>query len=228
MIVPTRGRPHVMAELIESFGDTRHTAELWIGVDQDDERIDDYQRVLHDAPNFVHWRRVYTKGMVRALNLMSFRAVSPVDNYGFDHVGFMGDDHRPRTVGWDAKLEAAIEAMHGGIAYGNDLLQGANLPTHVVMSTRIVRALGKMAPKELTHLYVDNYWKALGERLQRLSYVPDVVIEHMHPVAGKAEWDDGYRRVNHGEVYANDATAFDRYIADGAFEADVAAVRMVL
>jgi hypothetical protein len=64
----------------------------------------------------------------------------------------------------------------------------------------------------MKHLYLDNFWKALGEDLGNLAYLPQVIIEHLHPVAGKAEWDEGYRAVNAQEVYSFDRLMFDNYI----------------
>jgi len=52
----------------------------------------------------------------------------------------------------------------------------------------------------------------LGEDLGNLAYLPQVIIEHCHPIAGKAEWDEGYRTVNDREVYSFDALMFDNYI----------------
>jgi hypothetical protein len=47
------------------------------------------------------------------------------------YLASLGDDHRPRTKGWDRRLIDAIESLGGapGIAYGDDKLQGAALPT---------------------------------------------------------------------------------------------------
>jgi hypothetical protein len=139
------------------------------------------------------------------------------------HVGFMGDDHRVRTRGWDAALAEA--AGWWGVAYGDDLLQGEELPTAVLMAADIVRITGHMAPGVLRHLYVDDYWKALGQQLGALAYVPGVVIEHLHPSAGKAELDDSYLETNHPDRYAADRAAWDSYRADGPMAEEVAAVR---
>jgi hypothetical protein len=51
-----------------------------------------------------------------------------------------------------------------------------------------------------------------------LTYLEDVIIEHMHPVAGKADWDEGYREVNAQEVYSADALAYNNYIKSEAYE----------
>jgi hypothetical protein len=117
-------------------------------------------------------------------------------------VGFMGDDHRPRTLGWDSEYIRALTTLSGrcsnrskpgvGMVYGNDMLQGEALPTQVAMTTSIPATLGRMVPHELAHLYTDTYWKELGEKLGKITYLSGVVVEHMHPGAGKAVIDEGY------------------------------------
>jgi hypothetical protein len=109
----------------------------------------------------------------------------------------MGDDHVPRTAGWDATIVAHLDdPKEPRITYGDDLLQGANLPTAVFLQSKTVRALGYMCPPGMVHLYLDNFWKTLGEHLGTLGYLPEVVIEHLHPAAGKAAMDAGYREAN--------------------------------
>jgi hypothetical protein len=83
---------------------------------------------------------------------------------------------------------------------------------------------GHMAPATLTHLYVDNYWRDLGQGAGCLRYLPDVIVEHMHPIAGKAEWDDGHVRVNALAMYQRDSDAYADY-AGSHLLSDVEKVR---
>lgn len=125
------------------------------------------------------------------------------------HIGFMGDDHRVRTPGWDYALAKA--AGPWGVAYGDDGIQHEALPTATVMSADIVRVLGKMGPPTLYHMYIDNYWEALGRGLGHLVYMPNILIEHLHPSAGLAEMDESYERTNAPEQYERDSAAWELY-----------------
>lgn len=150
----------------------------------------------------------------------SGHGMGPALNAGLDYVtadiiGFVGDDHRFRTTGWDAAITAANEALGGGIVYGNDLLRGEELPSQVFIDARIVRALGWMALPGAHHLFLDDTWRELGHAIGRLTYLPDVHIEHMHPTAGKAEWDENYARVNAGSMYEHDAEFFHEWMHNG-------------
>ena len=170
----------------------------------DDPAYDEYvsQAAAHD----LQLRHGAHTNMIEALNCGAGWAV---DQSG--HVGFMGDDHRPRTPGWDVRYLDTLRGLGWGWVYGNDLLQGANLPTQFAMSSDIVRVLGFMVPPQLKHLFADNYVLKLGTQAGRLRYLDDVIVEHMHPVNGKAAWDDGYKRVNSGEVWGHDQAVFDQY-----------------
>lgn len=217
-----------MQDLITSFEMTRTgDTDLVLVIDRDDPEKDAYLKTISELQLrhgtwfwALTWNADVSGGMVRALN----NAAMTYINSRHDVVGFMGDDHRPRNAGWDATIYNA--ASKGKIVYGDDLLQRHNLATQVAMPTRFVKALGFMAPPVLRHLYVDNYWMALGSAVG-LEYVPQAIIEHMHPVAKKAEWDDGYRRVNAGDVYAADHQAFTNYVAAGNLARDVEKVLAV-
>jgi hypothetical protein len=141
----------------------------------------------------------------------------------YEYFAFMGDDHRPRTQGWDSMLIDALDELGTGLAYGDDLHQGEGLPTAVAMTADIVRELDGMVPPGMIHLYLDNFWLKLGKDLNAIKYLPEVVIEHCHPVWGTGKMDAGYQEVNAPEVYSADRIAFESYINSPAY-ADLLAV----
>jgi hypothetical protein len=151
----------------------------------------------------------YRRGpRLRMNGTLNAAAVENADKYKY--IGFMGDDHRTRTYQWDRKVLEALE--NHNVVYGNDLLQGENLPTAVFLRSEIVRKLGYMSPPSLTHLYLDNFWLELG-RATSIKYLPNVIIEHLHPAAGKSEWTEAYLEVNDQALYQKDKQAFDEYMA---------------
>ena len=209
ILVPSRGRPQNIEDLLFSLQETKTASELIVIVDDDDETLDQYIelgcKIMMIAKQ--------GKGMARPLN-----CAANIFKDDYRHFAFIGDDHRPRTEYWDQKLINALDEVGTGIAYGDDLLQGENLPTAVAMSGDIVRALEGMVPPGFIHLYLDNFWMQLGKDLKSFIYLPDVIIEHLHPVAGKAQWDENYRSVNAEEVYSADAKAFDEYIKSQGYQ----------
>ncbi len=203
VIVPTRERPDAACELAQAFADTCTAGtRLLFAVDTTDPRRHDYLAALLDAPN-VAIVTSDTRNMVQALN----PAASTVETRC---VGFMGDDHRPRTTGWDEAYADALCDLGTGMVYGDDLVQRDRIPTQIAMTADIVRACGWMCPPDLVHLFVDNWWKSLGDAAGCIRYLPDVVVEHVHPVTGKVGWDEGHQRVNQPAMYAQDGATFAR------------------
>ncbi len=204
ILIPTRGRPQNAVEVLQAHKEFSCRSDLLFVVDTDDDALIDYRSAV--GLEYIVEIENKTRGMGYPINAAAKKYAND-----YEFFTFIGDDHRFRTPDWDVALMRAI-GSRPGLAYGNDLLQGERLPTAVMMSAAIVRSLGGMVPPKMKHLYLDNFWKQLGEDLGNLAYLPQVIIEHCHPIAGKAEWDEGYRTVNDREVYSFDALMFDNYI----------------
>lgn len=220
VVVPSRGRPARAAELA-SVCASMCTADtvLLVAVDADDPTAPQYCAPAGTTVFFTHVPE--PAGHVGAINWAAEQALRDFDPFA---IAKLDDDHRPRTTGWDARYLEALRELGTGIVYGNDLLQGARLPTAPAITADIVQALGFMAPPQLQHLYCDDYWRDLGRAAGCLRYLPDVVVEHMHPTAGKADMDAGYRRVNDPGQYRRDGDAYRRYTEERLAD-DVRAVQ---
>ncbi len=207
IIIPTRGRPDAASAVIDACHATCATEpNLVLSVDADDPDLDRYTRLAAGrAAVFVDED---PGGHVRAINRAAAMALRHSDPYA---IVKLDDDHRPRTVGWDSEYLAALRRTGTGIVYGNDLLQGFNMPTSPGITADIVKALGFVAPPTLGHLYCDDFWRDLGRGAGCLTYLPEVIVEHLHPGAGKAIWDAGYARVNSPLRYTTDRAAYDEY-----------------
>lgn len=217
VIVPSRGRPQNVVALIEAW--SAPEAALIICVDEDDPEFPAYEAIERPAGAFLLTSRIRMR-LGEWLN-----AAIPLAATQHDIVGFMGDDHRPRSDEWDFHV---IEAMvPGGVVYGNDLIQGANLPTAVFMDSRIVRTLGWFVIPGMTHLFMDNLWKTLGEQLGTLRYLPDVIIEHVHPLKFPELHDVGYAEANAPEVWQHDKAIYDEWVAF-QMPVDIAKIRAAL
>jgi hypothetical protein len=203
IVVPSRQRPDNAHRLLDAIEDTASSpVDVLFAVDEDDPTLDEYP---------AEYTRVVQGGsMVAALN-----EVATVEAENYPYIGFLGDDTLPHKF-WYGKIIYALESRKYSIVYPNDLIQGENLPTSVFMSSEVIKALGFMAPPTLNHLFVDNYWKTLGTSSQNLIYVDDAIIEHLHPLVGKAEQDAVYDKVN--AVWGADETAFHKHLAENFLE----------
>jgi hypothetical protein len=198
-IVPTRGRPEASVEFHKEFLERSMISNLMFAIDEDD--ADNYPRI-----DGVLYEVNPRMGMNGTLNYVANKYA---DEYKY--IAFMGDDHRIRTFGWDIMMAKAIGSL--GIAYGNDLIQGSALPTAVMMSSKIIKAIGYMAPPAQKHMYLDNFWLDLGTRLNAIHYLDDVVIEHQHFSVTGEKMDETYQETNDAAVYNADKIAYDNYLS---------------
>lgn len=228
VLVPSRGRPHVVREMVETFAQTcTADTKLVFVLDDDDPELFLYKReavaIWEEGRRFplelhYHYPRRDGQGMVAALNAAArFECITAVGtgecrdercpeppHWAPSAIGFMGDDHRPRTPGWDARYLSSLRAGNLFV-YGNDLLQEGKMPTQIAMRAAVVQRLGYIAPVGFQHLCIDLVWKDWGDGLGRIEYLEDVIVEHMHPACGKAQLDEGYERVNNSVVVENDS-----------------------
>lgn len=225
VIVPTRGRPHTVAELVAAWEDTGATAALVLGVDDDDPCLPDYRAAV-EALDDEHDVELVVGPRLRMVGTLNAIAVDYATR--FDALGFMGDDHRPRTARWDHEINEVLAQGGPRIVYGNDLYQREQMATAVFLTSDIVRVLGYMTPPTFRHLKADLVWVAWGAAIDRLTYRPDVVIEHMHPDLDKGAWDQGYADANSDATWAHDDAAYAEYMTGGQFHADVAALRALI
>lgn len=197
IICATRERTNKINDCIDAWRETTAgRSDFLICLDNDDPQLEEYKKILPKDVLVDVGDRVRLIGSVN-------RAFREHPDYAY--YGFIGDDHHFKTKDWDDIFIKEIENMGGhGIVYGDDLLQGANLATAYVVSRSIPEAIGYMAPPQLIHLCMDDYYMDLGRELDLLRYIPEVVIEHMHPAAKKSEFDQRYQEVNSGEMYDHD------------------------
>ena len=215
VILPSRSRPKNVERCINALKDNSLISDFCVAID--DDQSDLYPRL--DGVIYEVNPRLRVNG---TLNLVAIKYAKK-----YKTICFVGDDHLVKSKNWDQSLAEPINTKGYGISYGNDLLQGQNLPTAAMMSTNIIEILGFMSPPQLIHLFIDNFWMVLGLNIGSFYYFDDVIIEHLHPYAGKAEIDDGYIEANSTERVSADEREFARYLTDD-FENDLKKVMATL
>lgn len=222
VIVPSRGRPAAAWELVENFYATAtwsthrpSRSRLVLGLDLDDPTVMDYP--LNDCEVLFSPTR---RSLAWWTNQIAIREAWN----GVFAVASIGDDHR-LSEGWETLVLDTLSMQGTGICYGDDGFQGENRATAVFMTTDIVRALGYMCVPGCEHMEIDVAWTEWGRAAECLVYLPDLKTPHLHPLAGKADWDDSYRESNSEATYARDRAAYRAYRESGQFDRDVALIR---
>lgn len=217
VIIPTRNRPDSIPAIVQAWDDTGATADVLFAVDTDDPQLAAYK--AHAATYKADGRVRFAYGKRRRLcGTLNLQATKAAKAYRF--LAFLGDDHRPRSAGWDERFRICLSGGPG-VVYGNDLLMGEQMPTAVAMTSDIVTTLGYMAPPALVHLCLDLCWLDWGRGTGRITYLGDLIIEHLHPAAGKAQLDSGYEECNSSEQVTADAAAYYDYRDNGGLAADL-------
>lgn len=212
VLCPSRERPDRFRELLEAIDATAaKPVRVYLGVDDDDPTLAGYRDACGPFAT-VEVCGGPRRPLARWLDTLAAHAVSD----GYSIIGFMGDDHRPRTGGWDDLVRQRID---GGMVYGRDGLQDERLPTWCFWSADVIRALGFFCPPTLEHMYLDNFWLALARGIGRCAYVPELLVEHMHPSAGKASVDAGYEKAE--SCVGRDAAEWEAYCDHGHLSNDI-------
>ena len=185
---PSRIRPDRILEMLASWDRTRSPwNDIVIYVADDDPRLEEYKKNLAGRNLVIGKRRTKVE----------------VDNYcttelypDYEYYAEINDDHIYHTKEWDRLLIEEIERRGGwGFACGNS----SGLPSGMVISGNIIRALGYQTTPLLEQSYGDNFHQELGEALGMFYRVNGVSIEHKHWVFGKAKLDDNYAMVTSRE-----------------------------
>jgi hypothetical protein len=219
VITPTRGRPDQLKTMVgATLGLSEAATHVAVAVDDDD--VMGYfmaREQMGDEPR-VWWFTGPRDTLTGWTNKLAARFAGE-----YRAVASLGDDHLPKTQGWDRLLLDALDGMGGtGIAYGDDTIMSERLPTAPVISSDIVRALGWMCLPALRHMCVDLVWKDLGHGAGCIAYVPSVTVEHLHWGQGKSPLDATYAEAE--SRHQEDRDAYAAWREDG-MTVDVDTVR---
>ena len=204
ILIPTRNR-NAKIERIHNFWfeniSNEITTDCIIILDNDDEM--NYTRL----PNFIYEvvNSNGKRGMVYPLNCVACKYFEK-----YEYIGFWGDDHVPKTKDWNLKMYNILNKNKPySMVYGNDLLQGKNLPTEIIMDSIFIKDMVNLVDPLLTHLYVDDYWLFIGNYINNIHYLNDVIIEHEHYSVNKSSKDEMYTILNDSQMYSNDCNIFN-------------------
>jgi len=211
VMLPSRGRPVKIVDSVHAWlHASSNKSDLLLCLDEDD-------------PTLQAYKALQLEGMGAKFRIGERLKVWPTinkvvgENPDYKYYAFIGDDHILRTKGWEDLVINKIEneGKGWGVVYGDDLFQREKLATAVIISANIVKTLGYFALPGLIHLYPDNFWMDIGRGINRLFYMPEIIIEHMHFEAGKSPKDAQYAEVNSPEMYSHDGQIYSEWLKSG-------------
>lgn len=218
VLIPTRGRPENIRKVIAAWDFTNawDHADMILIVDADDPEHEGYHALFEetrhpdtDEPLFSLVTMDTWMPMVHKLNRV---AETTALSWTYFALGFAGDDHLPRTIGWAERYLTVLRELGTGMVYGDDGYQGKKLSTEWAVTSDAVRVLGRMVPAPVEHMYCDNSILELFTAVGAVRYLPEIRIEHMNPYANrKGEMDEQYKRVNSREQFHRDRLSYTKW-----------------
>lgn len=191
LLLPTRGRPALVARLFESIrARSRHLDRVQVVLRIDDDDVDSH--ALDDKALWV------TRIIAPRASMGAYNSDCLAKAEG-DIVILINDDMVIRTRGWDDMVRELDSRFPDKIylGYGNDLFKGSNLCAFPILSRRCCDTLADPFPSAYQGAFIDYHLLDIFKRLQkaghdRICYLEDLVFEHMHFRSGKGALDATY------------------------------------
>ena len=186
MCLVTRGRPEAAMQALKAWQENRTDAsDFLLVLDNDDG---------HNYLGYAAFQECMREVLPPAHVGPQLNKVAVKYAPKYAAIGFIGDDHRIKTKGFDKIWLDALLALPYGVVYGDDLACGESWAGQCAMSSEIIETLGYMHDPKLQHQYIDNCWMEIAKALGTLKYTPSVIIEHLHMTLGKRAWDENDKK----------------------------------
>jgi glycosyltransferase involved in cell wall biosynthesis len=189
IIVPTRQRPDDVQRLLGSIVETATNPgriEVVLYVDDDDPTAD---RIEYDA---LPVRKA--RGPRSTMGSMLRSAIGLSTG---EHIMLTNDDAAFRTSGWDTEVMTCLRRFADGVCliWCNDLFRRDAIPNFPIFSRRLYEMVPMLIPDDYVRDYVDTHLLDIFHQLARAGcerrvYLDNVVLEHLHVEAGKAQADE--------------------------------------
>lgn len=187
IILPVRdagvNRHERLPRCLDSYYEmTENLSDIHLMHDEDECHI--YHPIAEKYPNVINYC------IPNGINLMEKINIHAIDIANrYKYVGFIGDDIVFRTR-WESTFIDFLSKQEYGLAFANDLIHTTGgLATHPFINSRMILALGFFGCPAVGHHYFDNYWMKIVERLGQIKFFERIIMEHMHPIVGKADSD---------------------------------------
>ena len=130
----------------------------------------------------------------------------------FDILVLASDDMIPQIKGWDDVIRMDMEKYYpnlDGCLWYNDGYRESNLCTLSILGARYYKRFGYIYHPDYKTMWADNEYTIVAQKLNRITYINNVIIKHEHPDNNtNIEKDDLY--VSNDTASGSDSTIFNR------------------
>ena len=189
ILLPTRNRPKNVKKLLENIINTVdkiNNIEICFYIDNDDNSNFQVLSEMSSKLNIQAFQGERIKGSQSYNELYK--------NSSGDIIMFCADDVAFRTNKWDKLVEYTFQEYPDKImfVYGQDGIQNEKIGTHGFIHKNWVETVGYVLPPYLASAYTDSWITDLSEMVKRRKYLPELIIEHLHPMVNKSPNDNTY------------------------------------
>jgi glycosyl transferase/beta-hydroxylase protein BlmF len=123
------------------------------------------------------------------------------------------DDQVYVDKNWDVRIDEEAAKFPDDIycMWFNEGRYREKICTFPILSRKWVDTLGYIEPFLFEHFNCDLWTWQIGQMIDRLHYIPDILVEHLHPDTGKAAADETTERNLKGGRPERDKTIFTKF-----------------
>lgn len=182
VVCPTRNRPDNVRKLVASArsrADHPEQLQLVFYVDDDDQT---FPLTAGEDISIVRGPR-FTLSLMYNVCLPAVRG---------DIIMYAGDDLEFISQGWDTAVRKCFDSFPDRLilVHGDDMGQDPRkVATHGFLHRRWVETVGYLVPPFFPAGWADSWLTEVADRVGRRWFLPDLLIEHQHPLWGKGSLD---------------------------------------
>lgn len=197
------GRSEQLVEALASWKkQTEGLSDIYVITDADDPVT---HPALLEGCGDVNWLEV--PAGLTLMEKINYYALEIADKH--EYIQFLAHDIVLRTP-WESAFIDALEDFSVGMVYGDDLVHNGRLATHPCIRSSMIKAVGFYGCPAVEHNFFDNYWMSVGQAFGVCLYLPEVVMEHNHPIVNKAKGDSISERIF--SLLESDQRKFSQYM----------------
>lgn len=187
---PTRSRPEKFFSVLDKYYnllDELSTTRFIISCDVDDLTMN-CESVINKLKEYKNLEFYFSenKNKIEAIN-------ANMNDEDYDIILLASDDMIPQEKGYDTIIKQTFKKFFpdtDGVLWFNDGYQGQRLNTLCILGKKYYNRFGYIYNPTYVSLWCDTEFTDVSKILNRVKYIPHVIIKHEHPVWLGEKWDE--------------------------------------
>lgn len=187
---PTRSRPEKFFSVLDKYYnllDELSNTRFIISCDTDDLTMN-CEIVINKFKEYKNLEFYFSenKNKIEAIN-------ANMHDDDYDIILLASDDMIPQEKGYDTIIKQSFKKFFpdtDGVLWFNDGYQGSRLNTLCILGKKYYNRFGYIYNPSYVSLWCDTEFTDVSKILNKVKYIPHVIIKHEHPVWLGEKWDE--------------------------------------